>query len=138
MELAFQMLERFLKQRPAVLAALLDARIKENDKARNVSELSDQEIQYIFCEEFVFIMGVMLSANLILCEEKTPTSGLILPLLDKLLKHYERKEGNSVFIISIKNAVRQNRELRYRDPDLLMLLEESRAMDPRTKNKPRV
>lgn len=83
-------------------------------------------------------MGVMLTANLILCEEKTPTLGLILPLLDKLLKHYERKEGNSVFIISLKNAVRQNRELRYRDPDLLMLLEESRAMDPRTKNKPRV
>lgn len=83
----------------------------------------------IFCEEFVFIMGVMLTANLILC---------ILPLLDKLLKHYERKEGNSVFVISLKNPVRQNRELRYRDPDLLMLLEESRAMDPRTKNKPRV
>lgn len=83
-------------------------------------------------------MGVMLTANLILCEEKTPTSELILPLLDKLLKHYERKEGNSVFIISLKNAVRQNRELRYRDPDLLMLLKESRAMDPRTKNKPRV
>lgn len=83
-------------------------------------------------------MGVMLTANLILCEEKTPTSGLILPLLDKLLKHYVRKEGNSVFVISLKNAVRQNRELRYIDPDLLMLLEESRAMDPRTKNKPRV
>lgn len=85
-------------------------------------------------------MGVMLTANLILCEEKTLTSGLILPLLDKLLKHYMyvRKEGNSVFVISLKNAVRQNRELRYRDPDLLMLLEESRAMDPRTKNKPRV
>lgn len=47
MELAFQMLERFLKQRPAVLAALLDAGIKENDKARNVSGLTDQEIQYI-------------------------------------------------------------------------------------------
>lgn len=46
-QLTFQMLERFLKQRPAVLAALLDARIKENDKARNVSGLSDQEIQYI-------------------------------------------------------------------------------------------
>lgn len=44
MELAFQMLERFLKQRPAVLAALLDARIKENDKARNVSGLTDQKI----------------------------------------------------------------------------------------------
>lgn len=47
MELAFQMLERFLKQRPAVLAALLAARIKENDKARNVSGLTYQEIQYI-------------------------------------------------------------------------------------------
>lgn len=100
MELAFQMLERFLKQRPAVLAALLNAIIKENDKARNVSELSDQEIQYIFCEEFVFIMGVMLTANLILCEEKTPTSGLILPLLDKLLKHYEMKEGTRCLLLA--------------------------------------
>lgn len=34
-------------ERPAVLAAFLDARIKENDKARNVSGLTDQEIQYI-------------------------------------------------------------------------------------------
>lgn len=78
-------------------------------------------------------MGVMLTANLILCEEKTPTSGLILPLLDKLLKHYEMKEGTRCLLLA-----RQNRELRYRDPDLLMLLEDSRAMAPRTKNKPRV
>lgn len=54
----------------------------------------------IFCEEFVFIMGVMLTANLILCEEKTPTSGLILPLLDKLLKHYEMKEGTRCLLLA--------------------------------------
>lgn len=98
----YQMLERFLKQKPAVLAALLDARIKKNDKAGTVRGLTDQEIQC--CEEFVSIIGVMLTATLILCEEKTPTSGLILPLLDKLLKHFERKEGDSVFVISLKKC----------------------------------
>lgn len=92
----YQMLERFLKQRPAVLAALLDARIKKNDKAGTVSGLTDQEIQC--CEEFVSIMGVKLTATLILCEEKTQTSGLILPLLDKLLRHVEMKETRCLLL----------------------------------------
>lgn len=90
------MLERFLKQRPAVLAALIDARIKKNDKAGTVNGLTDQEIQC--CEEFVSIMGVMLTATLILCEEKTQTSGLILPLLDKLLRHVEMKETRCLLL----------------------------------------
>lgn len=115
MELSYQMLERFLKQRPAVLAALLDPKIKKNDKARTVSGWTVNEIQ---CwEKFVSIMGVMLTATLILCEEETPTSGLILPLLDKLLWHFE---GDSIFVCSLKNAVRQNLELRYKDYDLRM------------------
>jgi hypothetical protein len=59
----YQMLERFLKQRPAVLAALLDTRIKKNDKAKTVSGLTEYEIQR--CEVFVSIMGVMLTATLI-------------------------------------------------------------------------
>jgi hypothetical protein len=95
------MLERFLKQRPAILAALLATRIKKNDKAKTVRGLTDHEIQC--CEEFVSIMGVILTATLILCEEKTPTSGLILPLLDKLLQHFRRKKDDSAFVCSLKN-----------------------------------
>lgn len=51
-------------------------------------------------------MGVMLIVNLILCEEKILILGFILLFFDKLLKYYERKEGNLVFIIILKNVVR--------------------------------
>ena len=96
--------------------------------------MTDEEVQY--CEDFVSVMEVMLTATLILCEEKTPTSGLILSLLSKLLHHFERKQGDSDFILSLKNAVGQNLSTRYTDDNLRMFLEESSALDPRTKNKP--
>lgn len=51
-------------------------------------------------------MGVMLIVNLILCEEKILILGFILLFFDKLLKYYERKEGNLVFVISLKNVVK--------------------------------
>ena len=96
--------------------------------------MTDQEVQ--ICEDFVSVMEVMLTATLVLCEEKTPTSGLILPLLRKLLHHYERKEGDSDFILTLKNAVGQNLATRYTDNNVRMFLEESSALDPRTKGKP--
>ena len=96
--------------------------------------MTDQEVQ--ICEDFVSVMEVMLTATLVLCEEKTPTSGLILPLLRKLLHHFERKEGDSDFILTLKNAVGQNLATRYTDNNVRMFLEESSALDPRTKGKP--
>lgn len=127
----YQMIQRFLTQRPAVLAALLDERIK---RSKTLSGMTDQEVQ--ICEDFVSVMEVMLTATLVLCEEKTPTSGLILPLLRKLLHHFERKEGDSDFILTLKNAVGQNLATRYTDNNVRMFLEESSALDPRTKGKP--
>ena len=85
---------------------------------------------------FVSVMEVILTAKLILCEEKNPDLGLILPLLSKLLHHFERKEGDSVFVLSLKNAIGQNLSTRYTDDNLRMFLEESSALDLRTKSKP--
>jgi hypothetical protein len=124
------MLQRFLAQRPAVLAALLDEKLR---KSKSVSGMSDHEVQC--CEDFVAVMEVMLTATMILCEEKTPTSGLILPLLEKLSYHFERKDGDSDFVLTLKNAVGQSLATRYTDVNLRMFLEESSALDPRTKGK---
>jgi hypothetical protein len=126
----YQMLQRFLAQRPAVLAALLDEKLR---KSKSVSGMSDHEVQC--CEDFVAVMEVMLTATKILCEEKTPTSGLILPLLEKLSCHFERKDGDSNFVLTLKNAVGQSLATRYTDVNLRMFLEESSALDPRTKGK---
>lgn len=129
----YQLLTRFLEQRPAILATLLDDRVKKADKSRIVSGLGDSEIQ--ICEEFVFNMEVMLTATLVLCEEKSPTAGLLLPLLNKLTDHFKAKEDDSAFVKSLKNAVGSNLLTRYTDLNLKNFLEEASALDPRTKNK---
>ena len=129
----YQMLQRFLEQRPAILATLLDDRVKRADKTKVVSGLSDSDIQ--ICEDFVSNMDVMLTATLVLCEEKSPTAGLVLPLLYKLTEHFKPKATDSTFVKSLKNAVGSDLITRYTDPNLRYFLEEASALDPRTKNK---
>lgn len=74
----YSMLERFLEQRPAILATLLDGNVKRlNQKGKIVAGMLDSEIQRC---EFVEVMKIMMTATVALCEEKSPTAGLILPL----------------------------------------------------------
>lgn len=81
------MLERFLEQRPAILATLFDENMKRlNQIGKLVAGMLDSEIQR--CEEFVEDMKIMMTATVALCEEKSPTTWLILPLLGKLREHF--------------------------------------------------
>lgn len=83
----YSMLERFLEQRPAILATLFDENMKRlNQIGKLVAGMLDSEIQR--CEEFVDVMKIMMTATVALCEEKSPTAGLILPLLGKLREHF--------------------------------------------------
>lgn len=84
---------RFLEQRPAILATLLDENVKRlNQKGKIVAGMLDSEIQRC---EFVEVMKIMMTATVALCEEKSPTAGLILPLLGKLRKHFTICETDS-------------------------------------------
>lgn len=81
------MLERFLEQRPAILATLFDENMKRlNQIGKLVAGMLDSEIQS--CEEFVEVMKIMMTATVALCEEKSPTAGLTLPLLGILREHF--------------------------------------------------
>lgn len=83
----YSMLKRFLEQRPAILATLLDEIIKRlNQIGKIVAGMLDSEIQR--CEEFAEVMKIIMTATVALYEEKPPTAGLILPLLGKLRKHF--------------------------------------------------
>jgi hypothetical protein len=126
------MLERFLEQRPGILATLLDDSVKSlSQKAKIVCGMSDTEIQR--CEEFVNHMKIMMTATVALCEEKSPTASLILPLLGKLKKHFTICDNDSAFVKSIKEMIGKNLALRYTDQDIVNFLEEASALDPRTK-----
>jgi hypothetical protein len=67
--------------------------------------------------------------------EKSPTSSLILPLLMKLTEHFKARATDSTFVKSLKNAVGSNLSTRYTDPSIRHFLEEASALDPRTKCK---
>lgn len=96
------MLERFLEQRPAILATLFDENMKRlNQIGKLVAGMLDSEIQR--CEEFVEVMKIMMTATVALCEEKSPTAGLILPLLGKLREHFTICETDQAQLKSIKN-----------------------------------
>lgn len=83
----YSMLERFLEQRPAILATLFDENMKRlNQIGKLVAGMLDSEIQR--CEEFVEVMKIMMTATVALCEEKSPTAGLTLPLLGILREHF--------------------------------------------------
>lgn len=77
-----------------------------NQKGKIVAGMLDSEIQR--CEEFVEVMKIMMTATVALCEEKSPTAGLILPLLGKLRKHFTICEKDSAQLKSIKELVGKN------------------------------
>ena len=77
----------------------------------------------------------MFTATLALSEEKSPTVGLILPLLERLHKHFTVNPDDEPFTKALKAAVGTDLATRYTDPQLLVFLEEASALDPRTKNK---
>lgn len=79
-------------------------------------------------------MKIMMTATVALCEEKSPTAGLILPLLGKLRKHFTICETDSAQLKSIKELVGKNLAVRYTQQNIVQFLEEASALDPRTKN----
>ena len=129
----FDMIQRFLEQRPALLATLLDPRIRRLNEAKMLASLEDMEVSY--CEEYVQVMDIMVKTTVVISAEKKPTAGLILPLMDKIKQHFMPHEGDSKFMVSAKKAVGDNIATRYLDEGLVKFLQEASALDPRTKLK---
>jgi len=78
----------------------------------------------------------MVTATLAMSEEKSPTVGLILPLLNRLQSHFTPGPLDEEFEKSLKQAVGADLVGQNSDPELVLFLEEASALDPRTKTKP--
>ncbi|KAK5870488.1 hypothetical protein PBY51_003430 [Eleginops maclovinus] len=66
--------------------------------------------------------------------EKRPTSGPVLPMMDKLRKHLSPdEEADYVFACDIKAATLNDLETRYQESQRMEFLEEATALDPRFK-----
>ena len=126
------MFERFLEQRPAIIATLSSPTIRKR-QGENF-ELSKEERKKV--EDYVTVMKIMVTATKALSEESTPTAGIVLPMHDTLLRKFSPLDTDSSFVTEIKNAVHKNLASRYKDPELNKFLQEAAAMDPRMQHKP--
>ena len=122
--------KRFMEQRPAILAAILDPRLANK---KDTPDLSDEHV--VMIKEYLRIMEDLYEATLLMSSERMPTAGLILPLITKLLQTFSPTPDDSTFVTKLKAALRKDLSSRYKQKEILQFLEEASALDPRTKRK---
>ena len=64
-------------------------------------------------EEFVLLMRMHYTSTLAVSSEKSPTCGQILPILQKLRKHYTVQADDSAFVRSVKENIWNDLSKRY-------------------------
>ena len=106
----YLMLERFLQQYPALLAATFDVRVKQEEFKR-LHRVNDSDINNI--EIYLDVMRLVYQMTVIMCSETTPTTGLILPFLAKLQTNLAVTEGDEPFRASLKTAMWDDLKKRY-------------------------
>ncbi|XP_078682098.1 E3 SUMO-protein ligase ZBED1-like [Branchiostoma floridae x Branchiostoma belcheri] len=128
---AYMMVERFVEQYPAIVAASLDDRVKKKDSFKKLQRCSDQDIDRM--ERFLAVLKLPYKMTVAMSSEKRATSGQVLPLLDKLEQHLVEKADDDKFIKDIKGAIRKDLVTRYQEETRREFLEEASALDPRFK-----
>uniref|UniRef100_A0AAQ6A8D6 BED-type domain-containing protein n=1 Tax=Amphiprion ocellaris TaxID=80972 RepID=A0AAQ6A8D6_AMPOC len=126
------MLERYIEQQAAVYSALLDKNLKT--VAKDVAMLTDDEQK--LAEELIKLLKPLKTVTTLMSSETTPTTSLILPLKELLLKSMSPLEEDSKTVKEAKMAIAKDLENRYTDPNLKSYLQKSTALDPRFKTLP--
>ncbi|XP_072309606.1 E3 SUMO-protein ligase ZBED1-like [Eucyclogobius newberryi] len=128
---SYLMVERFVEQYPAVVAASLKERIKKKDSFKRQQKCSDKDVEKMEC--FLDLMKLPYIITVTMSSEKRPTSGQVLPMLHKLEQHLADKEEDDKFTKDIKSSIREDLSARYREAERREFLEEATALDPRFK-----
>ncbi|XP_056120623.1 zinc finger BED domain-containing protein 4-like [Rhinichthys klamathensis goyatoka] len=124
----FLMMERFCEQFPAIQAAAIDQRLRRPMEKEKLARMGNDDLRK--AEEFVLLMRMHYTSTLAVSSEKSPTCGQILPILQKLRKHYTVQGDNSAFVRSVKENIWNDLSKRYQ-----AFLEEATVLDPRFKSK---
>lgn len=125
----YDMVSRFIEQNTAIEAILQSKGVKKN--AKDVYTLSEEDITN--AASVLGILEPMKTVTTLLCCEKSPTTSLIHPLKEMLLRQLKVKDDDSSLIKSVKAAITSNLEPRYTEPETLKFLLESSFLDPRFK-----
>lgn len=127
------MLVRYLEQQAAISAALTSPEMRQN--ARNIDTLDSSDI--LNAEDLVKLLNPLKTATTVLCEEKSPTVSLIVPLKSMIEQSMAPNDGDSTTVADTKRAILSNISGRY-SGDAYTFLLESTALDPRFQTLPQL
>ncbi|XP_073681633.1 E3 SUMO-protein ligase ZBED1-like [Garra rufa] len=129
---AYEMLERFLEQQPAVCAALLSPAVRKG--ASEIFTLTESDISC--AEDVVNALKPMKDATLLMSEESSPTACLIAPLHAKLIQDMKENTDETPVIREIKRVISEDLSRRYTTVQETSLLHKCASLDPRFKGLP--
>ncbi|XP_048857121.1 E3 SUMO-protein ligase ZBED1-like isoform X1 [Brienomyrus brachyistius] len=129
---AYEMLERFIEQQPAVCAALLSPEVRKG--ASEIFSLTESDISC--AEDVVNALKPMKDATLLMSEESSPTACLIAPLHAKLIQDMKENTEEKTVIREIKRVISEDLSRRYTTVQETNLLHKCASLDPRFKALP--
>lgn len=87
-------------------------------------------------EQLIEVLNPLKTVTTLMSSETTPTTSMILPLKEMILKSMAPGDEDSTAIKEAKEAIARDLEKRYTDPDLQKYLQKATALDPRFKSPP--
>ncbi len=126
-----EMLERFTEQQPAIYSALLDKHMKKSIKDISMLTDSDQKLA-----ELIQLFKPLKTVTTLMSSVTTPTTSMILPLRETILKSTAPGDEDSTTIKEAKVAITNDLKGRYTESDLYNYLLKATVLDPRFKSLP--
>lgn len=127
------MLVRYLEQQAAIAEALTGPEVRQH--SRTIDTLDTCDI--VNAEDLVKPLNPLKTATTVLCEEKTPTVSLIVPLKNMIEQSMAPNDSDSPTVADVKRAILSNISGRY-SGDVYNYLLESTALDPRFQTLPQL
>ncbi|KAM8732386.1 E3 SUMO-protein ligase ZBED1-like [Acanthopagrus schlegelii] len=127
------MLARYLEQQAAIAAALTSPEIRQN--ARSIDTLDSCDVRD--AEDLVKLLHPLKTATTVLCEERSPTVSLIVPLKSMIEQNMTPNDGDSTTVANTKTAILTNIANRY-SGDAFNYLLECTILDPRFRTLPQL
>lgn len=129
---AYEMVERFLEQQPAICATLLSPQVRKKDS--DIATLTEVDISN--AEDLITALKPMKDATTLMSQEKTPTVCLIAPVHAKLMQNTRSSAEDSPLVREIKQSINEDLSKRYSSEQERNTLHTASALDPRFKALP--
>ncbi|XP_041349579.1 E3 SUMO-protein ligase ZBED1-like [Gigantopelta aegis] len=128
---AYDMIERYLEQQPAIMTALMSQVLKRNE---DLDTLTTTDVST--AEQLVVLLKPLKTITTILCDASQPTVSMIWPFLTNLKTSFQPLETDTRIIKYAKQAVLDDLEKRYTGPDIKRVMLQASVIDPRFKSLP--